>query len=66
VIAGTSFLLPKPIYPVSDREDANYTVEYVFNYARYNYTPAVAIKDVNRVQAICRPLGKLVRSLSGE
>jgi len=51
VIAGTSFLLPKPIYPVSDREDASYTVEYVFNYARYNYTPAVAIKDVNRVQA---------------
>lgn len=51
VVAGTSFLLPKPIYPVSEREDKTYTVEYVFNYARYNYTPAVVLKPVNRVQA---------------
>ena len=28
--------------------------------------PDFTAEDVNRVQAICRPLGKLVRSLSGE
>jgi hypothetical protein len=28
--------------------------------------PDFTLEDVNRVQAICRPLGKLVRSLSGE
>jgi hypothetical protein len=51
VIAGTSFLLPAPIYPVSQREDAIYTVEYVFNFARYNYAPAVTVRNVNRAHA---------------
>lgn len=51
VVAGTSFLKPKPIFPVSARTDATYTVEYVFNYAKYDYTPAVPVSVVKKADA---------------
>jgi len=50
-IAGTSSILPKPIFPTAEREDSKFTVQYVYNFARYRYTPAVAVEEVKRPTA---------------
>lgn len=47
-IAGSAPLLPKPIFPTADREVSKFTVQYVYNFARYRYTPAVQVEPVNR------------------
>lgn len=50
-IAGSAPLLPKPLYPTTEREDSKFTVQYVYNFARYRYTPAVEVEAVKRATA---------------
>jgi hypothetical protein len=47
-IAGKSPMLPKPAFPVSDREVRTFTTEVVYNFAHYDFTPAVLVQPVSR------------------
>jgi hypothetical protein len=43
--------LPAPLYPSTPRKQSQFTVQYVYNYAQSNYTPAVTLPLVSRAAA---------------
>ena len=47
-IAGTLPVLPKPVFPTGEREVSKFTVQFVYNFARYRYSPAVVVEPVRR------------------
>lgn len=46
-----SGLVPAPVFPVSKRETKQFVVEYVYDYAKMDYTPAVRMTPVKRETA---------------
>jgi len=47
-IAGENPMLPKPSFPVSEREVRSFTTEVVYKFAHYDFTPPVVVQPVSR------------------
>ena len=64
-IAGVSPGLPAPAFPTSSREVRTFTSEVVYNFAHYDYTPAVTVPAVSKAGADLKtPEGAFIAVLS--
>jgi hypothetical protein len=56
-----SAVIPAPLFPASPRKQAQFTVQYVYNYSKATYTPEVALPLISRA-AVSRttPEGALI------